>query len=518
MSYLESYIDSNLRKWFQNDNSRQLLRSIELRGSLRGLSSFNVDFNYPITAIAGKNGSGKSTILALACCAFHNNKNGFTHINRKLPYYTFVDFFIQHKDEVSPEGLEIWYGIAHNRWRITKDNPDKETLAYQVRKKKKGGKWNNYDQRVPRNVVFLGIERIVPHNEKSQSKSYKKSFSQSSVKGWEEEVRKMVGRVIGKTYDDFKYATHSKYRLPIITSNGKTYSGFNMGAGENALFEVFSILYAVPEGAPIVIDEIELGLHAEAQTKFVQALKEVCFKRKLQIICTTHSKEIFEQLPDDARVFIESDDNKTSVITGVSPEYAFSKMSEKNVAELSILVEDNVAKTILESSISNHLRTRVNIEVIGSASSLARHLGTNFQRENRENIIVVFDGDQRNMKKVNRNTAYSASESENKSEFFRWFREHIAYLPGDMPPEKWLINKAVKNIKHASVLLRIGESELRPILNQILNEKTHDLLYFLSEKINVSRESLLNHLCSVVVLSKEENFDALEEQIRQLIK
>ena len=30
-----------------------------------------MDFQYPLSVIAEKNGSGKSTILAMACCAYH---------------------------------------------------------------------------------------------------------------------------------------------------------------------------------------------------------------------------------------------------------------------------------------------------------------------------------------------------------------------------------------------------------------------------------------------------------------
>ena len=76
--YRESDDDKKLRKWFANDLSRSLLRGIELRkGNMRGLSPFEMSIDYPISAIAGRNGAGKSTILALACCAYHNSKNGF---------------------------------------------------------------------------------------------------------------------------------------------------------------------------------------------------------------------------------------------------------------------------------------------------------------------------------------------------------------------------------------------------------------------------------------------------------
>ena len=277
--------------------NHKLLRSIDLKnGNMRGLSPINVDFYFPITAISGKNGSGKSSILALACCAFHNDSNGFKLPHRKQTYYTFADFFIQHADEIPPQGIEIKFYIAHNRWKKSNKRPDGIGIGFQSRKKKKGGRWNDYASRVNRDVVFLGIERIVPHSEKSQSKSYSKSFSHQGEYGWEKEVKDAVGIILGKKYDEFKYVSHSKYRLPVVVSNGIKYSGFNMGAGENALFEMFSIMHSVSEGALIVMDEIELGLHSEAQKKFTSYLKKFCLKRKIQVICTTHSKDILSQL------------------------------------------------------------------------------------------------------------------------------------------------------------------------------------------------------------------------------
>lgn len=115
MSYSESHIDRKIRNWFQNDNTCGLLREIRLaEGHLRGLESFRIDLNYPISAIAGKNGCGKSTLLALAACAYHNSSDGFKLSQRVLPYYRFSDFFIQHRDELSPEGVEVLYKIAHD--------------------------------------------------------------------------------------------------------------------------------------------------------------------------------------------------------------------------------------------------------------------------------------------------------------------------------------------------------------------------------------------------------------------
>ena len=290
MKYREIGIDKKLRDWFTKDLTKGLLRDIQLvTGTLRGLTPFRLSIDFPILALAGKNGAGKSTLLALACCAYHNEPSGYRRPKRNLPYYRFSDFFIQHPNELSPQGISIYYRIAYNNWRKSESMPEGVGIASQRRVKKKGGKWSDYDTRVKRNVVFLGIDRIVPHAERSPSRSYSRVFKITPSKGWEEKVRRTVGEILGKKYDDFRYLEHSKYNLPIVTVGKTVYSGFNMGAGENALFEIFSVLHDCGKGALLVIDEIELGLHVEAQRKFIKELKKTCLELQAQVICTTHS-------------------------------------------------------------------------------------------------------------------------------------------------------------------------------------------------------------------------------------
>ena len=177
MPYHHSDTDRNNINWMKNDNSRATLRTIVLgTGSLRGLTKFRLELNYPITAIAGENGSGKSTLLALAACAFHNVSSGYRPEGRKNPYYTLRDFFIQSRDETPPQGVVIGYDILHNNWRSNEAGP-----KWQVRRKRTGGKWNNYDKRVPRNVIYFGIRRVVPHYERSAHKSYRGRFAVDSL-------------------------------------------------------------------------------------------------------------------------------------------------------------------------------------------------------------------------------------------------------------------------------------------------------------------------------------------------
>lgn len=491
------------------------LRRIELReGALRGLSTFNLELSYPITAIAGKNGSGKSTILALACCAFHGKAAGFKLPGRKVAYYTFSDFFIQHTNEVPPSGIDIWYQIAYNNWNKSERLPDGVGLGYQRRKKASGGKWNNYDTRVPREVVFLGIGRIVPPSEMSASRTYSKSFRAGTPKGWEDEVRELVGWILGRTYDNLSFLEYSKYTLPVTSSLGKSYSGFNMGAGESALFENFRGIYSCGKGALLVIDEIELGLHAQAQRRLMRKLKEVCLRRKVQVICTTHSKDVFEPLPPDGRIYLESVKGVTYLTPCISPDFAMAKMGGGEAKELLILVEDGLAVDIIAHSIPTDLRQRVQIVAVGSASALARQLAAAYARKEERKILAIFDGDQQANEKVNIRHCREMAELA-ADDFEKWLKIRMAYLPGTEWPEYWLAESAKSVIEDLSGRLLVESERLEEILDAGLQAGKHNEFFEIGAALSLEKRQCIQHCVSSLAAKRSELFSPICEAIRK---
>lgn len=513
MKYRESQKDKQLRKRFANDNAHALLRRIILKeGVLRGINALDITFQYPITAIAGRNGAGKSTILALACCAYHNTKSGFKLPKRNNSYYTFSDFFVQHPEEVPPQGIVIEYYIAYNKWKKTPALPDGVGLGMQRRHKKKGGKWNDYDDRVKKNVVFLGIERIVPHSERSQSRSYSKVFSDAAPKGWEDNVKEAVGFVLGRTYDKFRYVEYSKYSLPVVQVGSVIYSGFNMGAGENALFEIFSTIYSCGNGALLIMDEVELGLHAEAQRRFIERLKEVCFDTHTQVICTTHSREIFDCLPYDARFFVETVHGKTKITEAISSEFAFAKLSALPGTEIELLVEDEVAKIILMACLPTLLRSRLTIHVIGSATALARQLAAIHVRGEEKPAVAIFDGDQRAKESDNLDHAKNMCEKP-KANFVSWFDSHIDYLPGDSWPEAWLVQRAADSTEVLAPLLSCDSDALKDILEYGLQAGKHNEFFEISKQLGMERDMCLQMVAMVVCNSFADEFKPLIKHV-----
>ena len=475
-----------------------------------------MNFEYPISVIAGENGSGKSTILAMVTCGFHNLKKGFIPHLRKQSYYTFSDFFIQSNSEYPPDGLCINYEILHDNWR-----GGKVGAGWQRREKGIMGRWNNYDRRVRRNCVYFGVERIVPHYEKSISKSYKTNFAKKEETfEWYDNVKDTVSRILNRNYTSFEWHFHRNYRIPVVELNSRKYSGFNMGAGENALFEIFSTAYEAEDGALLIIDEIELGLHEQAQKKFMEELKKLCFNKKIQIVCTTHSATILQALPPQARFYLEEHTAETVVIKGISPAYATGKLSGKNSRELDIFVEDSIALDLTNTVLSKQLRERFDVIDIGSDDAVIRQLSASYKNKKDREYLVILDGDKSSEyeKHIKKFLNYLETPKDKASDE-AWASKRIIYLPGKQNPEKWLIGEIRKSdINSLAKRWKIKVDDLHTYLDEALSADTHSEYFSLASNLHLKESQVITECNYFVSDNLSENFTHIIKKVTELLK
>ena len=519
MTYRYSRTDEKNLRWMKSDDSRgTLCKMALLKGSLRGLNKFRLEFKYPISAIAGENGGGKSTVLAIAACAYHNRQDGYRPAGRKSPYYTFSDFFVQSQDEVSPEGIIIRYKFLHNRWA-----GGKKGLGSQLRWKRVGGKWNNYDKRVRRNVVYLGIQRVVPHYERSAHKSYRGHFAIDSLEEeHREDICRTAGRIIGKPYETLEIRRHSKYLLPIAARGGVQYSGFNMGAGESSVLEILSSLFEAGEGSLLIVDEIESGLHEQAQGRLVEELKELCERLHCQVICSTHSHIVLDSLPPEGRFFIESRRGSTLVIPEISAAYACGKLRGRNTGELDVFVEDDVAESILQLGLPQRLRHRINVVPIGSADTLLHLLASRYL-EGKDSFVCVLDGDKRREDAGNRSRAARYTEGryrESQEEMDAWLAERLLYLPSESHPEEWLLQSCSRVEAKTHLADTWGmedEGEVADALSKALMAGKHREFYALGQEVDLSEECVKSDIVRFLVNAEPGVLGDLGDHLEKLL-
>ena len=517
MNYCESQLDKDNMKWFENDKSCNSLRAITVsNGSIRGITPSRIDFEYPITAVVGENGTGKSTILALATCAFHNdtsfyprNKIRSNSTNIK-PYYTYNDFFTFTKKEDGIINIEI---ISEY---LTKNGIHSDT-----RKKYENGKWNNYDSRPKRIVSYLGINRIVPPSESKTHRNYARYFQKVNTLE-EQQLDKLttaLSLIFGKNYTGIDLMKYNSYHLFKATRSSLEYTGFNMGAGENAVLELLTEIMLAGKGSLIVIDEIELGLHAKAQLKLIEILKKWCCEYHCQIICSTHSSFILDSIPLQGRLFLSRTNGNLDIIPEISSSFAFEKLSGRKGLELDVFVEDDMGKAFLSNIIPCCLRERVNIMIIGSCEAIIRSIASHY-REKKYNFIAFFDGDQRTLKQSQLGKIKKALETkfdQDEKTFDDFINKRLNYLPGSQWPERVIVD-AVLNSEFKDELVNdwnldsIGQ--LVDELNQAKISGTHNEFYVISEALGLSKDTIRSDMIKFYKKHNEQDVQSIVESIK----
>ena len=201
--------------------------------------------------------------------------------------------------------------------------------------------------------------------------------------------------ILNKDYEELLLheAGRKKY-MGVHTKGGIVYSALSMGAGEQRIIKILQTVYSANQYSLILIDEIDLLLHAEALHRLIKELAEIATKKNLQIIFTTHSLEMqFLNQYADIR-YIEQQKDRMLVYDSIKPDLLY-KMSGKMKREYSIYVEDNFAKAIVQQiAINLGMQRHISIITYGSIeNAFVVAAGKVLSEENTENVLVVTDGD-----------------------------------------------------------------------------------------------------------------------------
>ena len=412
-----------------NDLVRPLLRSIEIDGGngLRGLNGVRIPFNYPITAICGKNGTGKSTVLALGALAFHTPANWYvpwtnaryrcSASNENRSYHIFPDFFVYGNNEPTPTGVQV-------TWRYLANGAE-TSITF----KKTAKHWGVYSRRPEREIAYSPLSRMIPaHEINSVRDTFKVPGAGITTFAFNNQYREYFAYVMGVEYQavDVQFTERLKFascRTEIA------YSAFNMGGGESCVIILFHLLQTIPFCGLLVIEELESCLHPEAQVRLAEVLTKICREKKIQIICSTHSEVFLDALPRQARLLLTKGGG---IIEGPSTRFAIYEMKCQIQPELTIYCEDRTAAALIEEAIVYGDRRRLRILDVGSNTIVIRQAVSHLRGGFPGRCLCLLDGD----------CTQQQIEGWIRSE--RGANQNIApefeILPGDnLPPERWVL-------------------------------------------------------------------------------
>jgi predicted ATPase len=367
-------------KWDQNTGWAKKLEWLEIDG-IRGWEGQRIPFNFPIVAIVGENGSGKSTILQCAASAYQAPEDA----EDGKGWYA-SDFFPK----------TIWEDIRKGEIRFSvREGSSSKTPSV----RKPGDRWRGNPDRPTRSVNYIDLRRLQPIVARTgYAKLAKDATCETEEKVFDETRLARLSQIMGRQFESARMVltdADEKRSVPVFNDRSESYSGYHAGAGQMTIAE---FLRVDPEKySLLLIDEIETSLHPRAQRRLIRDLAEMCRERDIQIIVTTHSPYVLAELPMAARIYLMNGQSGRHVMTGVSPEFAMTRMDEYPHPECELYVEDERAQTMLREILVAHSKgivERCSMIPFGMAS-VGRMLGQMVDQKRFPRPSHVFlDGDQ----------------------------------------------------------------------------------------------------------------------------
>jgi len=139
--------------------------------------------------------------------------------------------------------------------------------------------------------------------------------------------------------------------------NGQLISQYRMSSGECLLVSLLHFVYnsLVRRSLPphktilLLIDEIEVALHPTAIKRLLELLNQLVEESEhLVVLLTSHAPEVIRFI-EPVNIFkVENIDGEISVVNPCYPSYAIREVFDQDGFDFLLLVEDRLAKTIVE--------------------------------------------------------------------------------------------------------------------------------------------------------------------------
>jgi predicted ATPase len=426
-----SQINDLLEK-VQNKNYGKYLIKISIEKA-RGFQGKSIIFDFPVTAIVGVNGGGKTTVLGAAACAYKTVKPSL--------------FFAKSgRFDSSMQNWKFEYELIDRQIRTS----DTIRRTAKFARSKWSREWT-VELNKERAVAVFGVSRTVPANERPElQRCASNSFdvAPESIEEISSGVAGAVASILDKDISAFSFLrVDTRGRVTLLagqTSAGDSYSEFHFGAGESSIIRMAIKLETIPENSLVLIEEIENGLHPVATVRMVEYLIDLALRRKIQVIFTTHSNDALKPLPDKA-IWAAANG---SLYQGKLDIGSLRAISGQIDSQLVVFVEDSFARTWVEEilrSLPGVAMDAISVHAMeGDGTAVTVHRGRKLDPSVSQPSVCLIDGDSKQNDSVT---------------------DSIYRLPGQSP-ESYIYDKVIEKLDEVSgelavALLRPYEEEAR---------------------------------------------------------
>jgi energy-coupling factor transporter ATP-binding protein EcfA2 len=465
----------------------------------------SIDFRYPLAVIAGKNGTGKSTLLACAACAYHNT-GPYELWGLGGKYFRFTDFFFTTSQEAPLLNVQV-------RWTYRLE--DRTVHIRTVTKS--ASRWQGYSNRPNRAVEFVGLLRALHPSELHVLRRHFGAERAAQPVSLDITHQATISHVMTRSYAAVRLGTSGRYSLHYLDADGMCYSGFNMGSGEDVMCQLARIVHRLPQSSLLIIEEIEVGLHPAAQRNLMRQLLDLCWEKRLQVICSSHSQTVLECVPTEARVLMVRHGSTLQPRYAVSVGEAISDMTMLPVSELVVYVEDELARNLLLRALPASIRQRVRVTTCGSWEDMIRFLATFRRDPTLGPVAALLDGERQghDAEHVDSFRRYLGGGMTDLDR--QWLTDRVHYLPGAAPPESYLRALGTDPAFRESLAVELNADAgvVEEFFRGPLPGDDHSLAYNLGLRVGLDHGQTEAALVGAAIRSKPADFQPIVAFLEQ---
>ena len=422
----------------------------------RQFKDVTIKLGKQLTVIAGRNATGKSTILGLLANSGElKKKDGTTYSNRRFrAEFSEILHGSKDFDIAGSNKLQINVGDDNVTNQVKfRTTWQKDGDGYRFRvipsRVNEDGKQTESKMQVP--VIYLGLSRLFPIGEAKEDNIDSKNikFVNEEHKKWFIDNYTNILSLNDEINDINNYTIAETDKKKGVAIETKNYDYLTNSSGQDNLGQILLAILSLKklkeensniDGGLLIIDEIDATLHPAAQERLIRLLIRNAKKNDFQVVITTHSAELLKFICEKTG---HNDNEKNNNIE----LYYFSNANKKldirrNISypsiegdlfvqsaltrkyKVKVYTEDAENRWFLRNLIHNY---QIYVDIldvcVGCAALMTMYAADPVYFSDK---IIVFDGD------VNENTFTPNQKT------VRNHLNNIIKLPGKVSPEKVL--------------------------------------------------------------------------------
>lgn len=175
-----------------------------------------------------------------------------------------------------------------------------------------------------------------------------------------------VSTILGRPYELIETINHRLFKTTGVTARIKTshlsYSEAWAGSGEFAIIRLVALVIGCAPKSLLLLDEPEVSLHPGAQVRLIEFLTEQAKLNKLQIVIATHSPTIVNTLPAGAIKVLDRRASDGKIFLRGQSSFASDAfvVLEHATHRKTVFVEDELAKAIVKRALRRGVKPALN--------------------------------------------------------------------------------------------------------------------------------------------------------------